>query len=130
MENTTPLKENVMQKILGALVMSLAVLGAAPSDAKAHDRHRSHGDSGFGFNFGDGGSFSFGFGSGNRQPAPSFAREMPTCGHWEYRTETYVVQAGYWSRVLVSDACGFGRWETVWVQPVYGSRTVRVWVNY
>lgn len=117
-----------MQKMLGALVMSLAVLAAAPSDAAAHDRHRHHSDSGFGFSFGDGGSFWFG--SGSREPAPSCPREVRTCGHWEYRTETYLVQAGYWNRVLVSDACGYGRWETVWVAPLYGSRTVRVWVNY
>lgn len=117
-----------MQKMLGALVMSLAVLAAAPSDAKAHDRHHRGSDVGFGFSFGDGGSFWFGSG-GCTNPAPYFAPTRPSCGHWEYRTETYLVQAGYWNRVFVND-CHCGHWETVWVAPVYGSRTVRVWVNY
>ncbi len=122
----TDMKENAMMKMLGALVLAVGILGAAPTMAAAHGHH-DHGGFGFGFNFGgcDGGSF--GYSGGCYEPPVIVDPGCGGCGHWEYQTETYMVSCGYWNRVWVGDCC-CGHWENVWVAPVYGSRTVRVWI--
>lgn len=110
-----------MRKMLGAMTMVLALMATAASDARA-DHERGSGF-GFGFSFGDCDGGSFRFDSGYRDSC------RPRAGHYEYRTETYMISCGGWQQVFVSD-CGCGHYEWQYVPPVYGTRTVRVWVNY
>ncbi len=133
-----------MRKMMGAMTMALALMATVASDARAEEHRRG----GFGFGFGfsdDGGSFGFGasdrdggsfrFDSGRRDRG-SFRHDSgrrrwhgPSAGHYEYRTETFVITPGGWQQVFVGGPCG-GRYEWRYVAPVYGTRTVRVWVNY
>ncbi|GEM_PF-2678651 len=135
-----------MRNMLGAMTLVLALVATAASDAKADDGRR--GGFGFGFSFGDGDRGSFGFDSGHRDGGSfrfdsgrrhdgSFRFDSgrrdsfrpQACGRYEYRTETYLITPGGWQQVFVSDGCGCGHYETRYVAPVYGTRTVRVWVN-
>lgn len=111
-----------MKKTIGAMAMVLALMATAATDARAD--HERGGGFGFGFSFGDGKGGFFRFDSGGFGCAP-----LPRAGHWEYRTERYLISPGGWQQVWVGGGCG-GRYEYQYVPPVYGTRTVRVWVNY
>ncbi len=140
-----------MKKLVGASLVMLGMLGAAPLAALAedHDHHNDHvtvhfGGDGFGFSFGGGGShwdtrgrqssrdrndwrvheerdWRGGWSVGYTQPV--------TTGHWEYQTETYIVTPGYWRQTFVSNGYS-GHYVNTWVEPVYGTRTVSVWVRW
>lgn len=121
-----------MRKAIAALALTVGMLGLAPTTAKADGF-------GFGFSFGDrhhSGSFGYSDGcsggywggyDGGCRPVVTYDDCYRPCGHWEYRCESYIVTCGFWDRVWVND-CSCGHWETRWVAPVYGTRTVRVWV--
>ena len=134
--------------MLGVLVIALAILGAAPLGALAqgdhdHDRDRDRDGRRVTVHFGDGG-FGFGFGFGHTSDWRDRDRHgwgvytehdrwrgysTPVrAGHYEYQTETYIVTPGYWAQTFVHDRYS-GHYENVWVPPVYGRRTVTVWVQ-
>lgn len=119
-----------MKKTLAAMTLALGLFGAAPTDAKA--------DGWFGFSFGrhgDRNSWSVSFGvPTHSHPANCVCVTCcpivyyPCAPVYEYRTETYLVRAGYWDRVWIEN-CGCGYWDYRWIPPVYGTRTVRVRVR-
>lgn len=119
-----------MRKVLAAMTLAVGLMAMAPTQARADHF-------GFGFRFGgggcDGGYVGFGYSDPYCAPRPSCGPYVVydtcrPCGHWECRTESYIVTCGFWERVWVAD-CGCGHWESRWVPPVYGTRTVRVWVQ-